>query len=468
MTRLVLPFHSYEHRARQVASRRLVNCYAEQAPAMAKAPVALLRAPGVRAWTTLPYGPARALATHRGQLYALSGNQLCRIDRQGTVAQLGTVTGTGDVTMVSNANQLVIVATPNGYVYDGTLSQITDTDFTGRGAVDVATVDSFALYVEPNSGTFFASDFAAANVIGGLSWGVAEGAPDDLVGILTDHRQIFLFGHESVEIWYSSGGDADFPFLREPNGFIEVGCGAPRAKSKADNAVFWIDQHRVARRLVDYAPVRVSTHGVEQQWESFDTIEDATAFAFVYEGHWFWCIQFPTAGRTFILDLATNEWHERVSRMPDGHDGAWRAGCHANCYGYDIVCDTETAALGIIDSQVFTEWGNTLRMEWTYPNVYADGRRAFHRRLQIDFQAGVGLTTGQGQEPEVLLYSSDDGGMTFQAVPNRNVGAIGRYTKRAVWHRLGSSPDRVYRAAVSDPVAVAVWDTQLEVEGGRL
>jgi hypothetical protein len=67
-----------------------------------------------------------------------------------------------------------------------------------------------------------------------------------------------------------------------------------------------------------------------------------------------------------------------------------------------------------------------------------------------------------------MLYTSDDGGVSFTAVPSRSIGNIGEYQKRAIWCRLGSSRDRVYRAAVSDPVQVTVWDTQLEVEGGRL
>jgi len=45
---------------------------------------------------------------------------------------------------------------------------------------------------------------------------------------------------------------------------------------------------------------------------------------------------------------------------------------------------------------------------------------------------------------------------------------IGDYRKRVVWHRLGSSRDRVYRMAVTDPVPVIVYDTQLQAEGGRL
>lgn len=467
--KLVLPFHTYQHRSRQVASRRLVNCYPEQAPPLGKSPLALLRAPGIRAWTTLPAGAARGMGIHDGQLYVVGGSTLYRVSSAGTVTSIGTVSGSGRVKLESIGTQLVIVCEPNGYVYDGTtLAQITDADFTGRGAADLAAIDGFALFVEPNSGRFFASDIGNASSIGGLSFATAEGAPDDLVAILVDHRQIFLFGEDTVEVWFNAGGDPDFPFLRESNGFMEVGCGAAGSPAKADNAVFWLDNHRIARRLVDYVPTRISTHAVEQAWAEYSTVADAVAFTFVHEGHWFYILTFPTAGATWAYDIASGEWSERASRGTDGHDGIWRVGALQYAYGMNIVGDTASSALGVIDAEVYTEWGNTQRMEWTYPNVYTEGRRAFHRRLQIDFDAGVGLTTGQGSDPSVMLYASDDGGRTFAAVPNRQIGAIGQYRKRAVWHRLGASRDRVYRGAVSDPVRVAVWDTQLEVEGGRL
>ena len=70
--------------------------------------------------------------------------------------------------------------------------------------------------------------------------------------------------------------------------------------------------------------------------------------------------------------------------------------------------------------------------------------------------------------PEIMLAISDDGGQTFRNLPNRKLGRIGRYDWRAFWVGLGSARQRVYRAAVSDPVKVVVSDTVLDVDGGRL
>ena len=131
-----------------------------------------------------------------------------------------------------------------------------------------------------------------------------------------------------------------------------------------------------------------------------------------------------------------------------------------------MVGDATTGAVGRLDSFTYTEFGEPLIMAWTYPNVYGEGKRAFHHRLEIECESGVGLVTGQGNDPRIMLSVSDDGGVTFTALPSRSLGAIGQYRYRAAWKRLGASYDRVYRASVSDPVPVTVVDTQLSVEGG--
>ncbi len=112
-------------------------------------------------------------------------------------------------------------------------------------------------------------------------------------------------------------------------------------------------------------------------------------------------------------------------------------------------------------------WG-VQRMEWTYQTVYAEQQKAFHDRLEVVLEMGVGTTTGQGVDPKIMCSYSDDGGKTWRALEDKSLGALGKREVRAVWYGLGSARQRVYRMAVSDPVAITVTDTILEVRGGRL
>ena len=108
------------------------------------------------------------------------------------------------------------------------------------------------------------------------------------------------------------------------------------------------------------------------------------------------------------------------------------------------------------------------RMEWTYQTVYAEGQRAFHDRFEVVLETGTGATTGQGNDPQIILEYADDGAETWRAMPARSIGALGKRESRVVWHNLGSARQRTYRVAISDPVAVTVTDTLLHVRGGRL
>jgi hypothetical protein len=87
-----------------------------------------------------------------------------------------------------------------------------------------------------------------------------------------------------------------------------------------------------------------------------------------------------------------------------------------------------------------------------FPHVSDKQNWLFWDRLQIDIQAGVGLASGQGSDPQIMLRYSDDGGQTWSHERWQSAGAQGKYRKRAIWKRLGRSRDRVFELVVTDPV----------------
>lgn len=135
----------------------------------------------------------------------------------------------------------------------------------------------------------------------------------------------------------------------------------------------------------------------------------------------------------------------------------------------DIQVEEGTYPSTYIETGEFpTRRNGILRTEWTYQPVYAQRRKAFHDRLEVVLETGLGATTGQGSDPKIMCEFSDDGGITWRSLPDMPLGAKGNREVRAVWHGMGSSRERVYRMAISDPIPVTVKDTQLEARGGRL
>jgi hypothetical protein len=82
-------------------------------------------------------------------------------------------------------------------------------------------------------------------------------------------------------------------------------------------------------------------------------------------------------------------------------------------------------------------------------------------------ETGVGLTTGQGSDPQMMLRWSDDGGQTWSNVHTVSAGAIGAFSARAEWWQLGQARDRVFEVSCADPVPISLIDCYLEMRRGR-
>lgn len=449
-----LPLHSYQHRSTKAGVQRLVNCYAEQQPPEGKAPHSLMRAPGITTAYSGATGAGRGLVRYKQRLYAVIGNALYRISAAHAGTNLGSIAGTSICSFAQNPTDVVICDPAASYTYDETtLAQITDADF--NNGAQCADLDGYILFREPNSGRFFSSDLNDANSYDALMFATAEGVSDELVGIITDHRQAVLAGELSMELWYNAG-TSGFPFARDSNGFVELGCLSGGSLAKVDNSIFWLASDFTVRRLDGLTPVRVSHHGVEQAIAGYTT-SDAHAFSYTHEGHIFYVLQFPTDEATWKYDATTREWHECESYGLT----RWRVCSAVQCYGRTYVQDYETGKVGYIDSDVYEEFGNTQRMEFTFQDVYNRGKKIKHKMLELICETGVG-TSGQGENPAVTLEYSDDAGKTWTSLPTRTLGETGEYRHRVRWHRLGASRYRVYRVSISDPGKFIVSDAQLD------
>lgn len=447
-----LPFHSYRLRSRKGAQTRLLNCFASASPPEGRSPTRVEGIPGITSFSTIEKSPQRAGIEYQGSLYCVAGNGFYRVSVDGTETLLGTVSGASPVDIDKNTSQIAVLIEPNLWVYEsGTLTLVSDTDFTSRGAKRMSVMDNYGAFIEPSSGRWFICDLSDFTVYDALDFATAEGNPDNLLSIESNNRQFILFGEKSIELWDNIGG-AGFPFERVPNGYVENGCGAPYSTCAADNTVFWIDQDRLARRLEGNVPRRISNEGVEQAWQDYSTISDAIGFSYVHDGHTFVVFQFPTAGATWVYDINTGEWHERRSYGSD----QWRAAWVAKAYGKTLVGDTESGNVGEISSTVYQEWGGELLREATTGVVYDQGRDLFHDHIALDME--VGRNGGY-----IQLDISDNGGMNFVNVSNRELGAVGNYKTTVDWYRLGRTDERVYRFRVTDNVPFNLYAARQEV-----
>lgn len=451
-----LPVASYALPGRNPS--RLVNVYAQASTG--KGPVELLGSPGIASYVTPSYSgdttTGRALFQVDDQLYAVVGQSLYSVTAAGSYTRLGALPGDSRVMLASDG---ISVVTDTGYIWNGTtLSYISDIDRPDFAAVDFS--DGRIVYVESGTGRFGASGLYAAGDYDGLDFATAEGSPDDLITLIVDHREVILFGRDSTERWYDAGADG-FPYLRSPDGFIELGIIGRFARCKADNSVFWFASDRTFRRLSGATPVRVSQHGVEEAVAKYTTVDDCEAFSWTWEGHIFVTFRFPTEGKCWTFDVTTGEWHERETYGVAGWQVAHTVPVAGKVYALNAV----TGAIGTFSESYNTEYGSTLERKITFPSVYQNGARLFHSQLDLMFRTGE---VAPGIEPTVLLEFSDDGGSTWNSIGDRDLGAMGEYRKIVRWTQLGSSRDRCYRITVTDDCPFHLVGSELMAQAGAI
>ena len=499
---------SYVVRSVNAADNRMVNLFAEIIPEAGKEPAFLQRCPGLRLLATVGSGPIRGLwsfSSGANRAFVVSGSELYQIDTNWNSTLIGSVTGTGPVSMTDNGTQLFIAANGPSYIYNtatNVFGAITDPDFPG--AVTVGYIDGYFVFNEPNSQRIWVTQLLDGTSIDPLDFASAEGSPDGVVGLIVDHREVWLFGTNSVEVWYDAGA-ADFPLQRIQGAFNEIGCAAPYSIAKLDNGLFWLGSDARGRGIVyranGYTGQRISTHAVEWQIQQYGNLSDAIGYTYQQDGHAFYVLIFPQANTTWVFDVSTGAWHERAG-WNNGSFTRHRSNCQVNFGDEIVVGDFENGNIYAFDQDVYADNGSIQRWlrSWrALPTGQNTLKRTAHHTLQLDCESGVGLNgidpfdpeppiddtldlnfvlqqyevyetpvTTVGVNPKVMLRWSDDGGHTWSNEHWAEMGRIGEYGHRVFWRRLGMTlklRDRVYEISGTDPVKIAIMGAELNISG---
>lgn len=461
-----------------VDSLRLVNGYSEAVESrQGKTAVAVYSTPGLGLFATCDgAGGMRALYRANDQrVFAVRGAGFYEIRIDGTTQLLGTLlTNSGPVSIVDNNIHLVLVDGNYGYTMrldTNVFLQITDPAFLGANTV--ATMDTYFIFNRPGTGGFYISAPGGGS-ISALDSATAEGAPDLLYTILGAHRELWLGGARTIEVWVNTSGT--FPFSRVQGAFIEYGVAGPTSMTRLQNTIYWLSGNEngdpMAFRANGYQPERISTHAQEYAWARYPTVADVLVWGEEFYGHEFCWYTFPTAGHTWVYDGRSGLWHERSYRDPvTGQDGRHLAQCFTVAFGlHHLVGDYRNGNIYVMHPEIYTDASAPQVLDMVLPPI-ADNEhlnRVLHHELTLDVEAGVGLDGSfmhPEWQPQVMLQVSNDGGHTWGNEHWRSLGAIGQTSTRVGWHRLGMARDRRYRLKVSAPVKKVILGATIQVTG---
>ena len=439
-----------------------------------------------------------------GTLYVGQTIQGTGITAQTIITALGTGSGGAGTYTVNNSQTIASITM---YALNWTVLPSSDGAFTGGETCDI--VDNYFVYNRPASQQWGASGVLSP-ISGNTSFSSKDGAPDNLVALIVDHREVYLMGEASSEVWTDVGA-IPFPFQRIPGTNTQHGIAAKFSVARFGDSFCYVSRNNRGQaqimQMKGYVPTRISNHAVENSITN-QYVDDAIAWTYQLEGHECYVVSFPTLQLTWSFDLASGMWHKWLYTENNGTYTRHRGNCCAVFQGMVLVGDYSNGSIYELDKGNYTDNGQYTRRLRRAPHLVADFQRQYFDELQIQFQPGVGTyglsvaTSGMfigdpyiiypnaeliigpidivylgtknaingntpTNYPQAMLRWSNDGGSTWSREYWVTIGQLGKYKNRAIWRRLGMARDRVFEVSISDPVNAVIVSANLKATAGE-
>ena len=439
----------YVSKSLPISHQECTNWYPSQVEVLGLSAEVLLGIPGITelATTGIIQQINRGAHVKNGIPYFVNGDALYKLNRSiaagvesFSTTTLGTITGSGRVSMADNGTQLMIlVPGGNGYIYNedaGTpFAQITDVDFTANGNPQhVRFIDGY-FAVSTDSKKWIISALNDGLAWSALDFGTAESDPDVIVAPVVVKNQIFITGSETTE-GFQNLVSTGFPFQRN-NIFLDKGCFAPFSLVKSSGTFFMVgggtDEGPAVWQFTGNNFQKISTTPIDTILAGYSDAELGTAFGWSYAQDGAYFVGFSLPDRSFVFDLTTQKWHERKSQVNEATT-RWRVNSIVTAYGRLLVGDAVDGRIGELDTDVYTEYGeNIIRIVSTQPFTnQGNGIRV--PILELTMEAGVG--NSDVPDPVISLAFSKNG-KTFGYERTRKIGKIGESTRRVFWRKNG-------------------------------
>jgi len=454
---------SYQSRSKPLSSQQTKNWY-PQLSDQGKDQYVLMPFPGLKVVGNA-VGIDRGFHRMAEILYQVKGSSLYEIDSQGNHTLRGTIHGSGRAIIRDDGINMFIVTDLKVWQYSTdthSLIEVNDPNITGAKSVDfinnqfLYTFDKFTTVSDVGNG----ASASGLNIIG------EETLPDDLVRDYVFDEVIYRCGVRSIVGWYNSGVGSP-PIEKLQGRLFAVGLAAINSIAETDEAFYWLGDDQSIYRATAGRKERVSTDAISNQISKFETISDAIGNVMTFEGQNFYCLTFPLENKTFIIseELGENGWFEISSGTADGK---YQGSSFISAYGKTFVADEFNGNVYELDLDTFMNNDETLQRTRVTQSVNGDllnskGKRVQMSELKIIMETGVGLVSGQGDNPRIMVEYSDDGGRTWSAGSWPRTGRMGEFTLQVYFYDLGSFYDRMFRISTTDPVSYSLYSATIDL-----
>lgn len=453
-----------------MTDQRRVNVYYDIRQDEENSKVAVYGLPGTLPFATIGLTPSRGFYVIGLTMYVVLGANLWSVTTAGGATNIGTLlTNAGFVDMADNGVQLMIVDSQAGYIYTlvgqtysigfvpaGNFAQIVSANFP-NGASSVGFNTGFFLVNKPNTGQFWKSGSYDGTSWLGTDFATAEANPDLLSRVFVDQGFVFLFGTASIEYWQNTGVQG-FPFAPATGATQEIGLGATFSVAKWNNSVAFLATNLQGGYQI-YASTpgavqKISTTDIDAIIAGFVNPADAVGMSYVVDGHPMYQINFQRDARSFLYDGTTGIWSEVISGVQLSGRHICNQAIAFN--GKVYASDYSVGNIYQLDENTFTDNSAPIMRLIQTRSIHDNGNMIGIDELVLSMETGVGVVTGQGSNPVVMVSVSKDGGRTFGNERWMGIGRLGQYLLRATLRRFGASRQFCFRFRMTDPVKFAV------------
>ena len=484
--RIDLPFTNgfYQSRSLPLSAQRCVNWYTNVSETQTLSRENLFGTPGIRL-----IDAGQMLEPNRGSHvmsevpFFVNGNTLYRLNRAVNpdlsetfaIDSLGTIEGSGRVSMADNGLQLCIVV-PGGKAYIFTqdpdsLVEITDVDFAGP-AQTVVFIDGYFVFNKTDSNIIFHSELRDGLNYNALDFAEAEADPDNTVALHVHRSTLYVLGKETIEP-YSNVGGTEFAFAPIRGGVLNKGLRSTFGVHEFNQTFAFIgsgsNEGEAIWMFQGGGLTKISTIPVDEMLQNAtpEQLDESFVFYHSLNGAYFLGVTF--GAETLVFDSTATRlggrmmWHERSSRV-DSEDVQWRVSSLVNAYNRTLCGDLVDGRIGELSDDIYTEYGNVVIRLVAGQPFENTGVSMNVAQIEATFDAGNGTPTN---DPLIGLDWSDNGGRTFCDKLFRGSGLLGQYQRRTIWRRLGRFPkSRVLRFHYSEDADPSFIKLEANVKGG--
>lgn len=457
-----------------VTRQKRLNCYMELREDGDKTKISCYGTPGlVAAFTTpTPAGlPVRGILGTQNSLYLVAYNQFQSVNSIGTSLFSSTIgTTSGQVSLAAspsnsiNPSQVLVVDGVSAYLYNSSAATFTAVAASfPNGAKTCTFVSGFFVAEQPGTPYFWVSNAFDGTTWGALGFAAASAYSDTILAVDNLQGNLVIFSQLHTEFWQDQGLTPQ-PFAPILSAANEYGLAAVFSREHVDQTLIFLAQNKEGAvqfvQLNGFSPSVISNPDLEYIINGFSTVSDAVSLSYERDKHKFYQVTFPTANRSFLFDCATRLWSDVQTGSQMGRHWGNLSAYYA---GQRMITDYATNQVYTLSDTQYTDNGQIIARELVTRHVLSQFNRIRVALLYIDMETGVGLQTGQGVNPQIMLQYSKDNGRTWSAERWVSSGLVGNYIARVIWRRFGSTRDATFRIRMTDPVKFVVTEGAMRI-----